>query len=135
MPIRASSWPPKWFMPACLLWVVAGCGGGDSGPALDVHPVKGRLLTKAGQPAAGGAVEFVRMGDPPHSARSEVATDGSFSLFSMTADGRKFDGAEEGEFRVIYSPATNDQTVAPIELPTRVKVQPGPNDLQLTLPK
>jgi hypothetical protein len=115
---------------------LAGCGRrGQVSPPLTVHPVKGMLLTKAGQPVAGGAIEFVKMGDPPRNARSEVRADGTFTLLSMTADGKKYEGAEEGEYRVIFLPATNDQTVPPVELPAKVKIQTGPNDLKLTLPK
>lgn len=131
----ADSMRPRPFLWLSMLWL-AGCGtGGDSSsPPLTVHPVQGTLQSQTGQPVVGGAIEFVKQGEPPHSARSEVGPDGTFSLFSMTPDGKKYDGAEEGEYRVIYSPDTSDQTVAPIEL-SKVKVQSGPNTLKLTLPK
>lgn len=130
------------LMPSCRAWaivslmlVVGGCGGKSSDPPLKVHPVKGKVLTKSGQPAAGGAVEFVRQSDPPLSARSEVGTDGSFSLFTMTAEGKKYDGTEEGEYQVTYIPhMTEHQTEQPVKLPQKLKVEAKPNEVTLKLP-
>ena len=120
---------------AAAVLLAAGCQKSAETPPPTVHPAGGKLLNRAGQPVAGGIIEFVKQGSEPRSLRAEVGLDGSFSLSVMTPEGVKYEGAEEGAYRVIYSPATDDQTVPPVELPASVKIQAGPNTLNLRLPK
>ena len=84
-----------------------------------------------------GSIEFVSTGATPSRATSEIAADGSFSLSLMTADGKKYSGAEEGEYAVTYYPVMKSQaqSEAPIPLPGKHRIGPGQgDDLNLKLP-
>jgi len=128
------------FIPACefmlrtlhliAVLTAAGCGGAGANPVPLTHPVKGQLLDKAGQPVKEGSIEFVSTGATPSRATSEIAADGSFSLSHMTADGKKYAGAEEGEYKVTYYPLMKsaDQSETPIPLSGTQKIVAGPNE-------
>jgi len=116
---------------------MAGCGGGSASPVPTTLPAKGKLLDKAGQPVKEGSIEFVSTGATPSRATSDIAADGSFSLSLMTADGKKYAGAEEGEYKVTYYPAMKsaNQSEAPVALPGTQKISAGGNEsLSLKLP-
>jgi hypothetical protein len=115
----------------------SGCGGSNASPVPTTHPAKGKLLDKAGQPVKEGSIEFVSTGATSSRATSDVAADGSFSLSLMTADGKKYAGAEEGEYRVTYYPVMKsaNQSEAPVTLSGTQKIPAGGNEsLSLKLP-
>jgi hypothetical protein len=118
-----------------VLLLAGGCGDSNRTPPPVVHPVKGKLVNKAGQPVTEGMIEIVTVAGDPKSARGALAADGSFGLSVMTVEGTKYDGAEEGEYRVTYIPRMSEQqTEQPVTLPKTVKIVPGENQLELRLP-
>jgi hypothetical protein len=117
---------------AALLVVGCARSGRQQSPT---HPSRGKVVGKSGQPVSGGLIELVSGDNVPKSARGEVGADGSFTLSVIDAAGKKFDGAEEGEYRVTYIPQMSaQQTEAPVNLPNKVTIRPGSNELELKLP-
>ena len=115
--------------------IAVGCRSAAAPPPPATHPAKGVLIDKAGKPLSGGMVELVSEDQVPKSARAQIGSDGSFSLFVIDATGKKYDGAQEGDYRVTYiPPMTSQQTESPVNLPTKVKIHAGDNRLDLKLP-
>jgi hypothetical protein len=69
-------------------------------------------------------------------ATADVSADGTFSLTTMTADGKKHPGAEAGEYKVTYYPVmrSENQSEAPVALRGTQKTVAGSNELNLKLP-
>jgi hypothetical protein len=113
---------------------VVGCTRSGPQPS-PTQPSRGKLVNKSGQPVSSGLIELVSGDHVPKSARGEVRVDGSFTLSVTDAAGKKIDGAEEGEYNVTYIPRMSDQqSEAPVNLPSKVKIRPGLNELELRLP-
>jgi|SRR5579883_650893 len=128
---------------AALATLSAGCGGGKSQPDFpDLSPVKG-VVKRDNNPVKGGVVRFVPDPDKPEFLiNSEVGQDGTYTLSTVrTTDsrGERKPGAPPGSYKVIYTPSVTDQTAGgkmdPIELPAKVTVAAGGNDISLELPK
>lgn len=118
-----------------FLALLVGCTSEPDIPKPVTQPAKGTLISRAGQPVNNGMIELVATSGEPKTASAEVKADGSFELSVMTADGQKFAGAEEGEYRVTYIPRMSEaQTEVPVDLPQPVKIVPGENKLELKLP-
>jgi hypothetical protein len=114
---------------------VAGCSGRPSTPAPTTHPAKGSIADASGKPLSGGMIDLASADGATKRASGEVGADGSFELAVMDIEGNKHAGAEEGEYSVTYVPVmTAAQTEAPVQLPGKVKIQPGENTLELKLP-
>ena len=127
--------PRRWS--ACLLIAAfaAGCGTTPVAPPPVTHPVKGRLLDKAGQPVTGGALQIVSSNDIPVSAMGEVRPDGTFELAVLSKSGQKLAGAEAGQYKATYIPVMSAaQTEAPIDLPQPITIEARENVLELRLP-
>lgn len=126
----------RWILMVAVL-AIAGCGGSTVSPVPTTQPAKGKLLDKSGQPVKEGSIEFVSIGATPSRATSEISADGTFSLSLMTADGKKYGGAEEGEYKVTYYPLMKsaNQSETPISLPGTQKIPAGGSEsLSLKLP-
>ena len=124
----------------CCLALLLGCGGGGGRPEGDLpqlFPTRGNV-TRAGQPVAGGFLQF-RAAKPASKdtdliVTSEVDADGNFELFTTHALSQsKGRGAPAGDYTVTYLPPGESQDVAPTTLPGKVAITSGPNELTLKL--
>ena len=112
-----------------------GCAQETFAPPPTTHIVKGRLLTSAGQPVKGGALQIVTADATPKSPMGEVGDDGSFELRTLNDRGQKFPGAQAGTYTATYIPVmTEAQTEQPIDLPQPVTIEARENTLELRLP-
>lgn len=112
-----------------LFLLFAGCGSKTPPPNLPtVYKVSGKVLDKAGQPVAGGTVQFESIKTQGTTAIGEVGPDGTFQIRTMV-DGHRLEGAVVGEQRVTYIPQmTQDQAGAiPVVLPQNLDVKPQDN--------
>jgi hypothetical protein len=116
-----------------LLALVIGCSKSDSASE-DLHPVRGTVLTKSGQPFAGGAIDFRSVDDPSGSATGEIGADGTFKLSSVVGD-EVHPGAKPGPYRVTVVPRMGEDQSAtpPIQLKSMFTVQPTENDFTIKL--
>jgi len=135
------------LLPALVLGAglaaLAGCGGGKKlGDFPDLSPVKG-VVKRDGQPVKGGLIRFAPDPDKPDFlTNSPVKDDGTYSLSTVRTNdsaGERKPGAPPGTYKVVYTPSLNDQTTGgkmdPIEVPTKVTVKAGDNDIPVDLPK
>lgn len=118
------------------------CGCGPEQPKFaDLHPVSGKI-TYGGQAPGGGMIKF-----EPVPANEEfmvnglLDAEGNFQLTtvrSTDSQGERKSGAPAGEYKVVFIPKNEDQTVAyvpPVTLPTPVKIEAKENVLTLDAPK
>ena len=100
------------FASVCLLLSVSivGCNRGPVEPTPITHKVTGRITHQDGKEYSGrGVIQFVHATKDGVRAISEVKTDGSFELHTLTAQ-HKVLGAEEGTYNVTIIPHSDDQT-------------------------
>jgi hypothetical protein len=107
---------------AAILITSAGCGSGNSGPA--VYPVEGEVFYK-GKPAAGCIVSFHPQGgvgpETGWPSMGTADTNGKFRLTTRLAN----DGAPAGQYDISFSwpgePSASDPTgdTAPDRLPQK----------------
>lgn len=128
---------------ALALALLVGCDKGNKQPDFpDLSPVKGGVK-RDGQPVKGGVVQFTPDPDKPEFLiNSEVGADGVYTLSTVrTTDskGERKTGAPAGAYKVTYTPSLGDQTAGgqtgPVELPAKVTVKVGDNDITIDLPK
>jgi hypothetical protein len=128
---------------AVLVALSLGCGKSEKlGDFPALSPVKG-VVKRDGKPVKGGTVQFVPDPEKPEFlTNSEVKDDGSYSLSTVRTNdskGERKPGAPAGTYKVVYTPSLNDQTTGgkmdPIEVPTKVTVKAGDNDIPIDLPK
>ncbi|HTN77396.1 MAG TPA: hypothetical protein VL096_19190 [Pirellulaceae bacterium] len=118
-----------------FLLFTAGCGSPTPKSAPPkVYKVTGKVLSKSGQPVAGGTVQFESLATPGQMAIAEVQPDGTFQIRTMH-EGERLDGAVVGAQRVTYIPHSTDQTgPGPELLKQPLEVKPQDNlDLVLKL--
>jgi hypothetical protein len=106
-----------------------------------LHPVSGKI-TYGGQAPGGGMIKF-----EPVPANEEfmvnglLDAEGNFQLTtvrSTDSQGERKSGAPAGEYKVVFIPKNEDQTVGyvpPVTLPTPVKIEAKENVLTLDAPK
>src|SRR5262245_827491 len=98
--------PPTRWWPAVMLALVtaAGCGG----PKL--YKVEGKVVFPGGTPLSGGMVVFGPK-DPSTvlGPRGEIQEDGTFRVSTL----KEGDGAPEGEYRVLITPAEKGDPAPP----------------------
>jgi hypothetical protein len=106
-----------------LLIAISCAGCTSSGPALELQPVKGRVL-KNGQPVQGGAVVLKRANEQAILiVNGEVDGDGWFEPGTIQ-DNERRPGMPAGDYFVTYNPPlSTDQNVLPITLPAPVKIE------------
>ncbi len=118
-------------------FVLAGCD--ESRPAVELHPLGGRVL-RGGKPVKDGGLIFVPEGSGSNLiVNAGVQANGTFNVRTeKTLSGGKLDikpGAPAGRYKVIYHPASNGATMGlEVEFPDRVVVEPGGTDIELNLP-
>lgn len=119
------------------LW---GCNSVKQPEFEALHPVTGKVQRGA-TPLGGGSLRFNPLDDEGEFiVNSLVGTDGSFSLTTVrTTDskGERRAGAPAGEYTVVYTPESADQTAAyqpPITLPQKVVIEAKDNTLTLEVP-
>ena len=137
---------------AALTFVfIAGCGDDAATEGVPTtHPVKGKVLTTDGTPVKRGLIEFhdAAPNEGPEGtgqlqpAIGIIDENGNYSLYILTTEGKKVDGAMPGQYRVSVTPdAGSDQTTFdafdPIYAEKTYTVEPKENniDVQITLPK
>ena len=77
------------------------------------YKVTGTVTYPGGKPVAGGAIQFMPVGDSSFLARGDIQDDGSYSL-DMVKDNERKSGAPEGEYRVtVVPPIPPDQRTTP----------------------
>ena len=127
---------------ALLLFAVGllGCNAQKQPDFDPLHVVMGKVQ-RAGMPLAGGSLRFNPIPDKQEFIiNSPVGADGTFKLTTVrTTDnkGERRPGAPAGEYSVVYTPASADQTAAyqpPITLPQKVKIEAQENTLTLEVP-
>jgi len=121
---------------ACL----TGCNTTPQPDFAPLHPVTGKVQ-RGGSPLGGGSVRFNPIPDKQEFIiNSLVGADGSFTLTTVrTTDtkGERRPGAPAGEYSVVYTPESADQTAAyqpPITLPQKVVIEAKDNSLTLDVP-
>ena len=109
---------------------IVGCSSGSSMPK--TYKVTGTVTYPGGKPVAGGAIQFMPVGDSSFLARGDIQDDGSYSL-DMVKDNERKSGAPEGEYRVtVVPPIPPDQrTTPPFELPKTVRVEARDNQIPI----
>ncbi len=142
--LNRKSEPMKFRCVVLMLFVIAaaasGCGGPVQ-PAFDpLHAVTGKVQ-RGGMPLTGGSLRFNAIPDKEEFiVNSLVGPDGSFTLTTVrTTDskGERRPGAPAGEYTVVYTPESADQTAAyqpPITLPQKVTIEAKENVLTLEVP-
>ena len=114
------------------LVICLGCGKEPEESLPETFPVSGKVVSRTGQPLAGGSIQFQSRVDPAISAIGEIDSDGSFSLFTHV-DGNKLPGTIEGPHDVTVIPESDDQPQAPATLRKPYSVLPQENELTITL--
>ena len=119
---------------------LTGCFGPKQPDFEALHPVTGKVQ-RGGMPLAGGALRFTAVPEKPEfMIVSEVNADGTFALATVRSTdsrGEKKPGAPAGEYTVVYTPPSLDQTqgfTPPITLPATVTIKAEANDLTLQVP-
>lgn len=133
----------KWFVALTIVGLLASLAActGLKQPEFDpLHPVTGKVQ-RGGKPLVGGSIQFQPVPDKQEfSINSLVDQEGNFKLTTVrTTDtkGERRPGAPAGEYTVVYTPESKDQTVAfepPITLPKKVTVETKDNNLTLEIP-
>src|SRR5262245_35440518 len=117
MPTCADARNYKRLAVFCLLWlalVLPGCGSGE----VPVFPVRGRVLDKQGNPAAGALVVLQPLGAEAKSTRAVGRTDDN-GEFKLTTN-KENDGAPAGEFAVTVTWPTPKKTPFDAEGPDKL---------------
>jgi hypothetical protein len=124
----------------CCLVLLAGCSGVKQPEFEALHPATGKVQ-QAGAALTGGSLRFNPTNDKGEFiVNSLVGPDGSFSLTTVrTTDskGERRNGAPAGEYSVVYTPESLDQTAAyqpPITLPQKFVIEAKENTLTLDVP-
>lgn len=118
--------------PGVLLLLAAfGCGS----PTPSLHPVKGMVHYKDGEPVAGGFIEFRPSADPGQASIGDIGPGGFFELATLH-NGRRQPGAPEGAYQVtVYPPMGQDQSGEAIPLAQTFRVEPRDNDFKIEVEK
>jgi hypothetical protein len=123
-----------------IVALVFGCNTVKQPDFDPLHVVTGKVQ-RAGAPLAGGSLRFNPIPDKQEFIiNSVVGADGTFSLTTVrTTDskGERRPGAPAGEYSVVYTPESKDQTAAylpPITLPQKVVIEAKENTLTLEVP-
>jgi hypothetical protein len=116
-----------------LLFVVTGCGPQQRAATPTTHKVEGKIVQRNGAPyTGGGLISFQHQTQHGVTCNGLIKPDGSFALHSITAD-HKVPGALEGTYVVSVLPDSQSQDVQAVRLSKTYAVQPGGNDLTITL--
>lgn len=136
----------RWLALGLLLVVVVGVLGcrAKVRAISKTYPVHGKVTFKDGKPLTEGAVQFQPEQDPYVTTASPVGPDGSYSLSSFGDGHQQAKGAVPGPNRVLVtivhsSPASQpggatQSGVSMVTLPKPFIVEPGDNEINLTLP-
>ena len=125
------------FVSAWLLIMasVVGCSQGPVEPKPVTHKVTGRIVHQDGKDYSGrGVIQFVHATKDGVRAISDVKADGSFELYTLTAQ-HKVPGAEEGTYKVTIIPHSDDQTQSVPSIPVAepIEVSAGDNKLNVKI--
>jgi hypothetical protein len=125
-----------------LVLTILLCGCAAEQPKFaELHPVSGKI-TYGGEAPGGGMIKF-----EPIPANEEFMVnglldpEGNFQLTTVRSTdsrGERKSGAPAGEYKVVFIPKNEDQTVAylpPVTLPATVKIEAKDNVLTLNAPK
>ena len=122
---------------ALFAFAFSGCD--EPRPAVQLHPLGGRVL-REGKPVKDGGLIFVPEGSGSDLiVNAGVEANGRFNVRTeRTLSGGELDirpGAPAGRYKVIYHPASNGATMGlEVEFAERVTVEPGGADIELKLP-
>jgi hypothetical protein len=119
---------------AGLALVVGGCQGAKTP---ETFPVTGLVQYKDGQLLREGLVRFSSIQDPLLIATGNVEKDGTFTLSTLTSDGKRIPGAVEGDHRItIELPQGADQSFSQIQQSIQeAKVTPEKNHFVIEIEK
>jgi hypothetical protein len=113
--------------------VIAGGSGCSSGPAPPkTYPVSGQVITKEGQPLAGGVVEFHSTSEPALTTLGDIEPDGKFTLRTLF-QGQNLPGAVQGGYEVtVFFPMDGDRRgTASVRLPQPYTVEAKENHFKI----
>lgn len=125
-----------------IVLAFTGCSSGSGGVTWpELYPVKG-TVTQGSKPVSGGYLQFrLQDGSPDYLVSGQVGADGTFTLLTSHAqekNGTRKPGVPAGTYKVMYAPPSGDQTtggsIEPIPLVKPITVNPGDNDIPITLP-
>lgn len=129
-------------LPFALVLATVLCGCGPEQPKFaELHPVSGKI-TYGGQAPGGGMIKFEPLpANDEFMVNGLLDAEGNFQLKTIRSTdsrGESKSGAPAGEYKVVFIPKNEDQTVAyvpPVMLPNPVKIEAKDNVLTLDAPK
>lgn len=127
---------PVPFIAVIAALVLSGCSPADSQPAVKTVAVTGKVLDTGGKPVTGGMLSLRSITNAEQLASAKVNDDGQFTLTSLVGE-KRVDGAQPGEYSVLYAPDSEDQTASQNSLPVTLKktyvIEAGQTELEIKL--
>ena len=115
-----------------LFWPLVGCKQDQERPPT-THKVEGKVVYRDGKAfTTGGAIEFRHETVDGAASRGTIKPDGTFDLYTMTAQ-NKLPGAQEGSHIVTIFPTTTDKTAQPISVKKKYVIVAGDNSVTVQL--
>jgi hypothetical protein len=111
----------------CTLW---GCAPENSAPAVKTIPVSGTVVDKSDKPISGGMLSLRSTTNPEVVASAVIEDDGKFTLSCVVGD-KKVDGAQAGEYSVMFAPDTISQNDQPVTLKKTYAIKEGQSELNI----
>lgn len=116
----------------CTL-LIAGCGGaGNVEPVVKTIPVTGQVVDVSGKPVVGGMLSLRSITNAEQVASAKIDPQGAFKLTSLVGE-KRVDGAQPGEYSVLFAPDTIKQTDQPVMLKKTYVIGDGQTELKISL--
>lgn len=119
-----------------IVILFSGCSAAGNAPAVKTIAVSGKVLDAGGKPVSGGMLSLRSTANAEQVASAVVDKEGAFKLTSVVGD-KQLDGAQPGEYSVMYAPASVDQTLSDAGLPVTLKktysIKDGQEELEINL--
>ncbi len=116
----------------CGCVLISGCGSTVSKPAVKTVAIAGQMLDVSGKPVPGGMLSLRSTSKADQVASAKIDGEGKFKLTSLIGDER-VDGAQPGEYSVLFAPDTIKQTDMPVTLKKTYVISEGQTELEIKL--